>query len=167
MKLIFFLIGFFLIFLRIYLHSLWAGAGDNHSVTITISNGDDYEKIKYSGQITLTEDEAGIRSMTPGGYIQYRKNDIRLKAESDLQGNITYDIRNDDRPLTPESEGKPVIREAVGEMIAYGFDGKRRMMRIYERGGDSAVLSAMAKLKNGRLANEYRDFVRHHKQDSL
>lgn len=162
MKLAFFLTAFCLILFRVYYGSLWPGHGERNPVTITISNGDDYEKIKYSGAIILTEDEAGIASMASGGYIRYRRNDIRLDAESDLQGNIRYVIRDGDHRLAPDGDGKKVIGQAVSEMIAYGFDARGRMLRVYKKGGDTALLRAMVLLKSPGLAETYRKFLVSH-----
>jgi hypothetical protein len=170
MKLAFFLVAFYLILFRVYYKSIWPGVWTNGRVSITISNGDDYEQIRYMGKIRLTEDESGIASISPGGYIKYRHNDIRLTAEGDIQGHITYDIRNDGRRLTPADDGRNVIHEALGEMIAYGFDARGRMLRVYNRGGDSALQVEMARMKSSGIADMYRTFLASHQpanNDSL
>ena len=170
MKLAFFLVGFCLIFLRVFYDAEWSGDKNRNRVTITISIDDDYEQIKYLGRIVLTEDETGIARIAPGGYIKYRHNDWRLRAESDLQGNITYDIRNDGDPLTAEGKGKEVIKEALREMILHGFDARERMLRVYNSGGDSALAREMGLMKEAGLSHMYREFLashQHNKEDSL
>lgn len=163
MKLAFFLVAFCLILFRLYYKAIWPAAfGHGQRVTITISTDGDYERIRYEGRIRLTDDETGIDSMAPGGYIQYRHNDKRLEAETDDQGHIGYDIRNDGRQLSPDGDGRSIIKEALREMIIYGFDGRERMYRLYQRGGDSALLQEVDQLKSPGLADMYRKFLASH-----
>ncbi|HVU55060.1 MAG TPA: hypothetical protein VHD83_08385 [Puia sp.] len=163
MKLAFFLVAFCLILFRLYYMAIWPAAfGHGHRTTITISMDGDYERIRYEGRIRLTDDETGITSISPGGSIQYRHNDLRLEAESDRPGHIIYDIRNKDGRLAAEGDGKAVIKEALRQMIVYGFDARNRMYRLYERGGDSALRSELDQLKSPGLADMYRKFLDSH-----
>jgi hypothetical protein len=163
MKLAFFLVAFCLVLFRMYYTSIWPAAfGHRHRTTITISTDGDYERIRYEGGITLTDDETGIKGISSGGSVQYRHNDLRLEAESDRPGHIVYDIRNKDGELAPEGDGKAVIKEAIRQMIVYGFDARNRMYRLYERGGDSALRSELDQLKSAGLADMYRKFLDSH-----
>jgi len=163
MKMAFFLVGFCLILFRMYYKFIWPAAFDHrHRVTITIKTDGDYEQILYEGSIRLTDDETGIVRISSGGYIQYRHNDKRLEAESDAQGHISYDIRSNGRQLSPDGDGEPVIKEALRQMIVYGFDGRGRMYRLYQRGGDSALLHELDQLKSPGLADMYRKFLSSH-----
>jgi len=163
MKLAFFLVGFCLIFFRMYYKSIWPAAFSHRNrVTITISTDGDYERMRYEGRIRLTDDETGIDSLSSGGLVQYRHNDKRMEAESDDHGHIIYDIRMDGRQLSPEGDGKAVIKEALRQMIVYGFGGRDRMYRLYERGGDSALRSEVDQLKSPGLAEMYRKFLASH-----
>jgi len=163
MKLAFFLVGFCLIFFRMYYKSIWPAAfAHRQRVTITISTDEDYERIRYEGRIRLTDDETGIAFISPGGSIHYRHNDKRLQAESDDQGRIIYEISSDGRQLSPEGDGKPVIKEALRQMIVYGFDAHDRMYRLYQRGGDSALRSEVDQLKSPGVADMYRKFLASH-----
>ncbi|HEY8971921.1 MAG TPA: hypothetical protein VIM64_22620 [Puia sp.] len=167
MKLAFFLVGFCLIFFRMYYKSVWPAAFDHRQrVTITIKTDGDYERIRYEGRIRLTDDETGIAFISPGGSLQYRHNDKRLEAESDDQGRIIYEIRSDGRQLSPEGDGKLIIKEALRQMIIHGFDARDRMHRLYQRGGDSALRSEVDQLKSPGIADMYRKFLASH-QDTL
>jgi len=159
MKLTFFLIAFCLIFLRVYFKMPWTGNGNKDNVTITIRSDDDYEQIKYGGKIELNEDETAIRNISPGGYIKYRHNDVRLLAEGGIQEKISYDIRDHGEPLNTDAAGKRVIREALREMTAFGFGGRDRMMRIYERGGNRALLAELDHLRSTDVSRMYLDYV--------
>jgi len=167
MKLAFFLVGFCLVLFRLYYKSIWPAAFDHaNRVTITISTDGDYERMRYEGRIRLTADETGIDSISPGGYIQYRHNDKRLEVETDEHGHIVYYIHNDGRQQSPDGDGRPIVEEALRQMIIYGFDGRERMYRLYQRGGDSALRQELDQLKSPGLADMYRKFLSSH-QDSL
>jgi len=168
MKLAFFLVAFCLILFRMYYKSIWPAAfAHRNRTTITISTDGDYERIRYEGRIRLTDDETDIASISSGGSIQYRQNDKRVEAVGDDQGHITYDIRDDGRQLSPEGDGKVIIKEALRQMIVYGFDARDRMYRLYQRGGDSALLRELDQLKSQGLADMYRKFLASPHQDSL
>ncbi|HWK05874.1 MAG TPA: hypothetical protein VNS58_19670 [Puia sp.] len=152
MKLTFFLIAFCLVLLRVYFGSWHAGKDD---VTITIGNGDDYEQIKYGGKIVLSDDETDIKSISPGGYIKYRKNSRKMSAESNVKGEITYVLTDNGDKLNGNDKGKAFIREAISEIIAYGFDAKERMERLYKKGGNAALLAEVGQLKSPGVVSLY------------
>jgi len=153
MKLIFFLIAFSLVSIRVYFS--WAGLererrGESTS-DMVIKSDNYYEEIKYSGKFQLTDDETGFKSISPGGYFKYRKNDAIVKAESNLKGEIEYSIYDGQKKLSPDGEGKKWIAEAVHEMIAWGFDAKARMERIFQQGGKSALLREIDSVKTDQV----------------
>ena len=157
MKLIFFLVAFSLIFIRAYF-LLSDHADEKKGVfTITIETNGDYEQIKYAGQIKLTDDETGFKSISPGGYVKFRKNDTRFTAQSNITGEISYTLSDDGQPVPPDDKGKSIIRGAIQEMIAYGFDGTARMERLYQQGGSAALINALDHLKDAGLMGRYID----------
>jgi len=157
MKLLFFLIAFSLVFLRAYF--LWAGHGHsgNEEGTMTIENGTDYVQIKWSGKFKINDEEDGFTSISPGGYFKYRKNDVRLVAKSNLQGEIHYDLFDGRESLAFDEKGKVFIKDAIKELFAYGFYAKERMEKIYEKGGRTALLEALENLKTDALRSMYID----------
>ena len=102
MKLIFFLIAFFLVFLRVYFTGPWHDKRGKDDVSISISTSDYVEKISYGGKIVLSGDETTISSMSPGAFIKYRKDDRKLKVESNVQGEIHYEMSDDKKGLIAE-----------------------------------------------------------------
>jgi hypothetical protein len=150
MKLIFFLIAFSLISIRVYFS--WAGIergkrGESTS-DMVIKSDHFYEEIKYTGKFQLTDDETGFKSISPGGYFKFRRNDETVKAVSNLKGEIEYSLYDGNKHLGLDEEGRRLIREAIHEMIAWGFDAKARMERIYQTGGTRALLSETDSLKS-------------------
>jgi hypothetical protein len=142
MKMIFFLVAFSLVSIRVYFS--WAGLerekrGESTS-DMVIKSDNFYEEIKYSGKFQLTDDETTFKSISPGGYFKYRRNEVIVKAESNLKGEIEYSIYDGQKKVKPDGEGKKLVAEAVHAMIVQGFDAKARMERIYQQGGKPALL---------------------------
>lgn len=157
MKMTFFLIAFCLVFIRLYLGwtGQWGYNGDDG--TITSDNGDDYTQLKWSGKAKLNENETSIESITPGGYLKFTHNDERMVAESNLQGDITYDLHDGRRTLTMDADGKKFLARIIQEMIGFGFDARGRMERIYKKGGKKALFDEEANLKSDQVRDMYID----------
>jgi ferritin len=146
MKLIFFLIAFCLVFLRLFL--FWTGhdrQGNDGNITIT-GNGF-IEQMKWSGQVRFNEEETAIRSITPGGYIKYRRNEDKLYAESNLQGEVKYELYQGRTLLKMDEQGRKFISEVVKEMIDFGLDAPQRMDRIYRQDGIPGLIRELGKMK--------------------
>jgi len=157
MKLIFFLIAFCLIFIRMYFS--WTGHdhGNGNEGNMTISSDNFIEQMKWSGQIKFNEDESAIQSISAGGYLKYRKNDVKVVAESNLHGEISYELYDGHNKLNMDDRGKKLVSEAIKEMIAYGFDAEGRMDRIYKKGGKAALLNELDNIKFDNVKGIYLD----------
>lgn len=140
------------------------GWGNNDS-SIVISGDNFYEEIKYSGRIAFTDDETSFKSITPGGYINFRKNDDRVIAKSNKHGVISYELEEGDNKLPLDSNGTKLITEAVKEMIAFGIDANERMERIFKKGGNRALMNELENLKNDNVKRMYFEHIL--KSDSL
>jgi hypothetical protein len=153
MKLFFFLVAFCLVSIRFYL--AWSGKDEEKrgvSVSnMTIKSDGLYEQIKYSGKFQLSEDERSFKSISPGGYFKYRKNDIKVEAESNLRGAIDYSIYDGEKHLTPDEGGKLMVTQAIREMIDWGYDAEARMERVYQKGGAGALLSEVDSMKTDQV----------------
>ncbi len=159
MKLIFFLIAFCLITIRIYFSWAWKDR-ENRGVSesnMVIKGDHFYEEIKYSGKFQLTDDETGFKSISPGGYFKFIKNEKSVKAESNLKGEIDYTISDGKNYLATDEPGKKLIAEAVKEMIYQGFDANARMERIYRKGGSHALLSEIDSMRIDPVKIMYLD----------
>lgn len=126
---------------------------------IVISSDNFYEEINYSGKISFSDDETAIDHIAPGGYIKYTKNEQVMQANSDSGGNISYQFTKGGHKLAADSSTKKIITEAVAEMIAWGFDAKERMDRIYKKGGYTALMEAMGQLKNDGIKRMYAEKI--------
>ena len=153
MKLIFFLIAFCLVSIRFYF--AWSG-NDKEKRGITegkvITKSDHYyEEINYSGKFEISEDENNFNSISPGGYLKFRKNDIMVKAESNLRGEIEYTIYDGKNNLPLNEYTRQFVSLAIREMIYWGYDASERMERIYRKGGAQALLNEVDSVKTDQL----------------
>ena len=92
---------------------------DGHGkLHIVVNNGSDYHMdIKRQGWVEFTKDSTAIKSMEPGGYLLFEKNDTLLKAEYDEKTGIYMELYENDK-LIPNETGKTFLAAAVKEMVA-------------------------------------------------
>jgi hypothetical protein len=149
MKIVFFLIAFCLVGIRIYFS--WSGR-DKEQRGISTSNmvikGDHfYEEMKYSGKFQLTDDETGFKSISPGGYFKFIKNELSVAAESNLKGEIHYRIYDGKSYSPTDAHGKALIAMTIKEMIYQGFDTESRIERIFQKGGTQALINEVDSMR--------------------
>ena len=149
MKLIFFLIAFCLITIRFYFS--WTGKdrerrGMSES-NMVIKSDNFYEEINYLGKFQLSDDESGFKSISPGGYFKFRLNDVKVKAESNMRGEIEYKIYDGKNDIPMNEEGKSIVSKAVHEMIYWGYDAEGRVERVYHKGGSQALINEIDSVK--------------------
>jgi hypothetical protein len=159
MKLFFFLLAFCLITARVYFS--WAGESNkDKSFSDIVMRSDGFEEeIKYAGKIRLLDDETGFKSISPGGYIKFKRNEETVKAESNLKGEIEYSIYDGKEQLDYSGSGKELVALAIREMIAWGYDANNRMLRLYQKGGNSSLLQAFDSLKSDPVKVMYLNHV--------
>ena len=166
MKLFFFITAFCLVLLRAYF--AWSGHGpakDSNDGTMTISSGDFYEQIKWSGKVILSDDEKSIVSIPPGGYLKFRENDIRMVAESNLRGEISYRLYDGQQDLPLNDSGRHFISAVLKKMIARGYYAQGRAERIFKNGGYRALLIELPNLEMSFIKAPYFNLLL--KSDSL
>jgi hypothetical protein len=163
MKLSFFLIAFFLVLIRVCFP--WPGHGGHDTGNISMT-GDGYIKeIHWSGKIRLSDDEKTIAGISPGGYLKFRENDTTFKAESNLQGEISYQLYDGRTSLSLGDSGKRFVSAILHKVIGFGFDGEGRAERIYKKGGNMALLAEIPHMELDVAKNPYFDLML--KSDSL
>jgi hypothetical protein len=167
MKAEIFVVAFcFLLAGAFFTYAKHSGFGNNHESTIVINNENFHEEIKYSGKIDFSDDETAIKSISPGGYMDFTRNGEQLLVKSDKQGVISYQLtEGEDTKVEMDSKGKQFLAVAVKEMIALGIDANERMDRIYSKGGNRALMNELANLKNDDVKRMYLERIL--KSDSL
>jgi len=128
-----------------------------HSIIINDENGS--FELKYSGDISFTEDEAAVKSIAPGGYIKYRHNGSKITVTAGNNGNIFYEVNGGAKKVTLSSDEASLLSRAIQTMISYGVGAKDRVQKIYKQGGSAAVLGEVKKMKSDYVKSMYLDFL--------
>jgi len=118
---------------------------------MVIKSDNFYEEINYMGKFQLSDDESGFKSISPGGYFKFRLNDVKVKAQSDIRGEIEYTVFDGKNDLPLNDEGKMLVRKAIKEMIYWGYDAEGRMERVYQKGGSQALLNEIDSVKGDQI----------------
>ncbi len=134
----------------------------NHSdgrTTINIRDETGRMAIEYRGDITLTDDETAIESISPGGYLKYEKNNIKVEAQNNTNGEVVCKVYDDNNEIPLNDKRQRALSNAIKQMINVGFDAKGRAGRLYKKGGTSGVLDDIAYLKNDYVKSLYFQYL--------
>lgn len=157
MKLTFFLIALFLMLLSVYFSK--AGFSHRNDGTIRVTAGSYVEEINWSGKIRLSDDERSVAEIVPGGYLKFRENDQTFKAESNLQGEISYILYDGHENLTLDDSGRRFVADVLQKMIARGLFSDGRAQRIAQKGGNQALLTEISHMEIDGAAYQYVDML--------
>src|SRR5580693_2607819 len=69
---------------------------ENGMHSIIINDDNTSLEIKYTGDISFTDDETAIKSMSPDGYLKFKKNGKKLIVTAKDNGQIMYEINDGD-----------------------------------------------------------------------
>lgn len=102
-------------------------------------------EIEYKGKIVVSDDDKQIKSISPDGYLRITKssfgNSRKIEIESDSKGNLTKKYFDGRKEEAFSPNGEEWLEEILIDVIRKtGIGGKERIMRIYNKGGVSAVL---------------------------
>jgi hypothetical protein len=126
---------------------------------INSTNGETIE-VHYDGEIHFNDSETAIQSISPYGFIKYRKNDREFEAQSNSHGQIDYKFYNDGRQVSlDEKDRQRFLAMAIQDLISYGFDAKNRFDKIYAKGGAPAVLTEVDRLKGDYIKALYMEYL--------
>jgi uncharacterized protein YjbI with pentapeptide repeats len=126
---------------------------------ITSTNGETVE-VHYNGEIQFNDSETAIQSISPNGFIKYRRNDREFEAQSNIHGQIEYKFYNDGKELSLDQQDRQrFLAIAIQDLISYGFDSRNRFNRIYSKGGASAVLTEVDRLKGDYIRGLYIEYL--------
>lgn len=124
----------------------------NGKTTISIQNSKQKLDLKVKGEITFTEDEKGIESLSHDGSISYKKNNNKLKVSRESDGSLLYVI-NGVKKSIPDTKDEILIAECVQTLISSGINGKERTEKIYKISGFNGVLKEVDRFES--------DYVKH------
>jgi hypothetical protein len=126
---------------------------------IVIKDDETSLEIQYSGEINFTEDETAIKSISPGGYLKYKRNKIKITAESNAKGELQYGLFENGQKIEDTGEKKLMLANAIKVMIAQGIGAKERAVRIYKKGGVKAILTEVENMQGDYVRSIYLDYL--------
>ncbi|WP_212005065.1 hypothetical protein [Chitinophaga sp. HK235] len=129
------------------------------SGTINLNNDSVSLEIAYSGDIQLNEEGTAVKTISPQGFLKYKKNDKKFSAVSDKQGNIIYELSDAGKSPEGDAARNAFIADAVRDMITYGFNVKNRLPALYKKGGSAAVLQEAAAARTDAVRSTYLEFL--------
>ncbi|MBC8110845.1 MAG: hypothetical protein H7Y04_07280 [Verrucomicrobia bacterium] len=134
---------------------------DRYAKSATTMRYDDrntFFEINYTGAISFNEDETAIQ-ISPNGYVRYEENNKKLFAESNAEGKISYEMYENGSKLNFDDTGKKFLAEIIKKIIHHGVDADNRLLRVYKKGGNRAVLNEIAHLKGDNLKSKYLQYL--------
>ncbi|HTR29223.1 MAG TPA: hypothetical protein VMH27_08130 [Puia sp.] len=165
MKLTFFLIALALVLLRLCYPTLEIWHSRHGQGTMIIKSDHYIQGIWWLGKIQLSDDERSIAEISPGGYLKFKENDTTMKAESDLQGKITYTLYNGREDLPLNDSGRHFIASQIQKMIRLGFFAEDRARKIYEKSGVKGLIAELSRIRMEGGRDQYLDLL--FRSDSL
>ncbi|MDB5231290.1 MAG: hypothetical protein JWN76_2095 [Chitinophagaceae bacterium] len=127
------------------------------TIKITDDNGD--LEIKYIGDITFTDDETAIKTISANGSLTYKKDGTTIKVTPDAGGQVFYEVNGGERKTTLRKEESELLSLAIQTMIGYGIGAKERVERIYKKAGSKGVLNEVNKMKTDYVKSIYLDYL--------
>ena len=134
----------------------------NNSKTI-ISVDDGKEKsfsIEYEGEITISDDDRDVVSISRGGYLEIKKSAFgsrrRIYMESDNAGGVIKKYYVGSREKSYEAEGEKWLAEILPEIIRTTTIGAdKRVERLYRQGGVTSVLNEIEDIESDHVSAFY------------
>ena len=123
-------------------------------------DGESKIEVKYMGEITVSDDDTKIKSISPGGYLRFSKktfgNKRTINIDSDNNGKLKYEYYEGRKEISFEPEGRRWLEDILLEVIrASGIDAEGRVERIYAKSGINGVISEIKEMKYGNIINKY------------
>ncbi|MFI5155287.1 MAG: hypothetical protein ACHQEM_03845 [Chitinophagales bacterium] len=144
-----FIIGFILI----------NGCRYRGNTMITSTDGETIE-VHYNGEIRFNDDETAIESISPNGFLMYKRNGREFEAQSNSHGEIEYKFYQDGSKVSLDQQDRQrFMAAAIQDLISFGFDSKNRFDKIYQKGGAKAVMAEVARLKGDYIKGVYLEYL--------
>ncbi len=116
--------------------------------------------IQVKGDISVTDDDSGIKSISPGGYLKISKSTFGNKrsviVESNSKGdlNFQYYEGRSEKPFDPE--GRKWLSDVMLDVIRItGIDAENRTKRIYANKGVQGVLDEIHEIPSNSVMALY------------
>ena len=142
--------------------------GESSGNWVWSNNGEKLE-VSYSGRFEFTDDDADVRTISPGGFIRIADAGANGRHSVEMReraGSIDrkYYVNGSERPFEPE--GRQWLRDNLPRLIRNsGLGADRRVARFLKSGGPAAVLAEISKIDGSYAKRVY--FTELFKQASL
>ena len=120
--------------------------------------------IELRGKVELTDDDQDIKSISDDGYLEINKTVFGSKRSIIIQatgaGQVKKEYYEGRSKMNWEPNGKAWLREILPEVVRSSTIGAQsRVERFYSKGGTSAVLSEIEKLKSDHVKTHYANLL--------
>lgn len=143
------------------------GSRGQKSGNVVWSNDGEKLEINYRGDVEFTDDDADLKSLTPGGWLRIRQETrsgqtrvLEYNAQADGTIQRRFRVGGGDRPFEPE--GRKWAAEMLPRFIRQsGIGAANRVRRIYRAGGATAVLGETALIEGDHAKRRYYSELLH------
>ena len=105
---------------------LLAGCGPGVKRKIEINNDHVSIKIEYAGDVELAGNDSSIAYISTGGYVKYKREDIKMIAEPDGNGDITYKLYSGGSRQPMDEKGKKMLVAIIQDMARIEADQQNK-----------------------------------------
>jgi hypothetical protein len=125
-----------------------------------IVNGLNAMEIKFDGDISVSDNDRSIRSISPGGYLSFSirtfGNKRELTISSDRTGRLSYEYFEGRTEVPFEPEGRKWMEDILIDVVrSSGIDAVGRSNRIYLAKGLSGFLDEMLNISSNSVKSLY------------
>lgn len=127
-------------------------------------NGRHSLTIELEGEVAFTDDDAGIQSVSRGGYLEIEEDDgsreRRLEVKPTADGGVTYAYYVEGRRQDFDAEGADWLAGLLPRIIRNtGIGAEARVERLLESGGPEAVLDEIDLIESSSAKRIYASYL--------
>lgn len=116
--------------------------------------------IQVKGDITLNDDDTGIKSISPGGSLKISKktfgNKRTIIIESNSSGILNYEYYEGRHEIPFDPEGKKWLADVLLDVVRLtGIDAEGRTKRIYAKKGLDGVMDEIHEISSNTVMAVY------------
>ena len=116
--------------------------------------------VDYRGEITVTDDEKDIKSISPGGYFKVSKTTfgtkrvVKIESKGDNQLVRSYYVGRNKEPYYPD--GQKWLADILPDIIRdTGLAAEQRVTRIFKKSGTGGVLDEIYLIRGDYVKAKY------------
>jgi hypothetical protein len=124
-------------------------------------------EVTARGAVEFADDDRDVKSLSPDGYFRIEENYLllfsgrRYEVTADSTGRLTHTYFDHDRAKRLDSQGQAWLMGIMPEVIRKtGLGAVPRLQRILKKGGPSAVLSEISRIRDDEPKRIYlQEFI--------